>query len=252
MHGKNIVRHADHGDGLALQVNEVFYTLQGEGPFAGHPAVFIRLTGCNLRCSFCDTQWDDEKDPVVPVGDIVWQILDKAPEHCSLVVLTGGEPLRQNLAPLVQLMRSMTVPGYGEGGRMPRPWRFQVETAGTFWQDWLASSDVTIVVSPKTPKVHPMIRLHARAWKYVISNWRRVSDVDGLPASHPQPSFSQLLGMARPPDWIRRNQVYLSPCDEGGGLNERATDGNRRTVVALAKRFGYVAGEQLHKLWNVP
>ena len=43
--------------GLSLQVNSIFYTIQGEGPFAGRPAIFIRLAGCNLQCPGCDTEY---------------------------------------------------------------------------------------------------------------------------------------------------------------------------------------------------
>lgn len=60
MFGQNTPRRRESG-GL-LQVQDVFYTIQGEGPFAGRTAVFIRLTGCNLRCWFCDTVWGDDSD----------------------------------------------------------------------------------------------------------------------------------------------------------------------------------------------
>ena len=55
MHGNNAIRKQELREDGALQVHELFYTLKGEGMFVGHPAIFIRLTGCNLACTFCDT-----------------------------------------------------------------------------------------------------------------------------------------------------------------------------------------------------
>ena len=58
MFGKNKILKAEIHDGLNLDVQEIFPTIQGEGPYVGYPAVFIRLGGCNLACSFCDTEFD--------------------------------------------------------------------------------------------------------------------------------------------------------------------------------------------------
>ena len=70
------------------KINEIFYSLQGEGFHAGTPAVFVRLSGCNLRCAFCDTQHRD--------GQLmsVQEIVDKVNKYpvAPLLVLTGGEP----------------------------------------------------------------------------------------------------------------------------------------------------------------
>lgn len=77
---------------MALNVNEIFYSIQGESSYAGRPCVFIRLTGCNLRCAYCDTRYayDDGKKMDVPL------IIDKiASYNCPLVEITGGEPLLQ-------------------------------------------------------------------------------------------------------------------------------------------------------------
>lgn len=70
-----------------MKVNEIFYSLQGEGLWTGRPAVFLRLSGCNLQCPFCDTQHLDGKEMD---GD---QILDEMGRYPSrFVVVTGGEP----------------------------------------------------------------------------------------------------------------------------------------------------------------
>ena len=77
---------------MALKVNEIFYSIQGESSYAGYPCVFVRLTGCNLRCSYCDTRYAYED------GDEweIEQILEKVRNYrCSIVEITGGEPLTQ-------------------------------------------------------------------------------------------------------------------------------------------------------------
>lgn len=69
------------------KVNEIFYSLQGEGFYVGTPAVFIRFSGCNLKCSFCDTYHDEG----VMMSDK--EIVDLVRQYpCDMVVLTGGEP----------------------------------------------------------------------------------------------------------------------------------------------------------------
>ena len=70
------------------KINEIFYSLQGEGFHAGTPAVFVRFSGCNLRCAFCDTQ--HQEGQMMSVQEIVEQV-NKYP-LAPLLVLTGGEP----------------------------------------------------------------------------------------------------------------------------------------------------------------
>ena len=83
---------------MPLLVNEIFYSIQGESSFAGRPCVFIRLTGCNLRCSYCDTQYAYNEGCQMGVDEI----LDKvASFECPLVEVTGGEPLLQDDTPFL-------------------------------------------------------------------------------------------------------------------------------------------------------
>src|SRR5258706_2521462 len=92
-----------------LTINEIFYSVQGESTYAGRPCVFVRLTACDLRCSWCDTPYafhEGQKRPVETILDEVDQF------GCSLVEVTGGEPLLQNdVYPLMQglLDRGRTV-----------------------------------------------------------------------------------------------------------------------------------------------
>ncbi len=210
-----------------LQVRHIWYTVQGEGPYAGHAAVFIRLTGCNLRCTFCDTEWDDKFDGYRNVIEIVNYVKHIAPEHCKFVVLTGGEPTRQ---PLSKLIPDLLDAGF----------KVQIETAGSFWQECMSMDGVTIVVSPKLSKVHPNIWYQADAWKYVIQYGHVAAD--GLPKGSTQINATG-SSPRRPP---KGAQVYLQPCDEPNLLGD-----NERLVAELAMKHGYIAGLQMHKIWNV-
>src|SRR3954471_13531433 len=143
MFGTNATLKLDHGDGETLHVvkGSPWLTIQGEGPYAGHPAVFVRLHGCHLRCTFCDTNFDDPDDPVYRVPDLVAEINNLATATTKLVVITGGEPTRQNILPLC---RDLAFCGF----------KVQIETAGTYWIDGIENY-ADIVCSPKTPSIHP-------------------------------------------------------------------------------------------------
>ena len=74
------------------KVNEIFYSLQGEGRWMGRPAVFVRLSGCNLKCPFCDTDFRGYRE--MSADDILSKCLEEGGE-CRFIVLTGGEPSLQ-------------------------------------------------------------------------------------------------------------------------------------------------------------
>jgi 7-carboxy-7-deazaguanine synthase len=83
-----------------LNVAEIFYSLQGEGMLVGVPSVFVRLSGCNLRCKWCDTpyaSWSPEGDELL-LGALLAQVRREWPTH---VVVTGGEPM---IAPMIGLL----------------------------------------------------------------------------------------------------------------------------------------------------
>jgi 7-carboxy-7-deazaguanine synthase len=87
---------------LPLKVNEIFHSIQGESSWAGHPCTFVRLTGCNLRCAYCDTQYAYEDGTWLEIPEIVRQVVLF---NCRLVEITGGEPLIHEQTP--ELIRTL-------------------------------------------------------------------------------------------------------------------------------------------------
>ena len=77
---------------MSLRVNEIFYSIQGESTYAGRPCVFVRLTGCNLRCRWCDTVYAFHEGEPRSVEQALEQVRSY---KCPLVEITGGEPLMQ-------------------------------------------------------------------------------------------------------------------------------------------------------------
>ncbi|MGQ9800186.1 MAG: 7-carboxy-7-deazaguanine synthase QueE [Candidatus Saccharicenans sp.] len=119
-----------------LKISEIFFSAAGEGLRQGEPTIFIRLSGCNLRCSFCDTRYAWKGGKELRLDEIITQITKIRKKYrVNWVCLTGGEPLLQEVGPLVRLLRKA---GY----------RIHLETNGTrplsFKPDWLT-------VSPKPP-----------------------------------------------------------------------------------------------------
>ncbi|MDY6985399.1 MAG: radical SAM protein [Candidatus Thermoplasmatota archaeon] len=86
-----------------MRVCEIFLSLQGEGLDAGLPTVFVRLSGCNLRCSYCDTQYAFCEGEEMREEEIVDRICGLG---CKRVCITGGEPLLQDISPLSKKLRA--------------------------------------------------------------------------------------------------------------------------------------------------
>ena len=92
-----------------LTVNEIFYSIQGESTRAGRPCVFVRLTACDLRCNWCDTEYAFHEGRKMSIADVMAEV-DR--HDCALVEITGGEPLLQeDVYPLMDqlLARGRTV-----------------------------------------------------------------------------------------------------------------------------------------------
>lgn len=235
MRGGNPVRAQEHGDGQSLWIQEVFYTLQGEGPFIGEPSVFVRTGGCNLRCHWCDT--DFESSAWHPsLEELLARIDALRPPVCDLVVLTGGEPLRQNVVPLVHAL-------------LGRGLRIQVETNGTLWLPDLsdcfadAGPRLTIVCSPKTPSLHADLVPRVAVFKYVLAAGETDPE-DGLPAVSTQ-IRGQEARLFRAPAGAA---VTVMPRDDGDAA-KNAANLKACTEVALAR--GYRMSVQLHKLLGI-
>ena len=89
--------------GLALPLMESFYTIQGEGYYAGIPSYFLRIGGCDVGCHWCDVKesWDENAHPIIPVKEIVKKSLG----FSDCVIVTGGEPLMWNMGPLTKELK---------------------------------------------------------------------------------------------------------------------------------------------------
>jgi 7-carboxy-7-deazaguanine synthase len=133
-----------------LQLAEIFYSVQGEGTWTGTPAVFVRLAGCNLSCSFCDTDYSLKF--FASVSDVVRQVREQG-GACPLVILTGGEPLaqRETLA-LIEELRA--------DGR-----RVHIESNGTL--PTALPDDVWLTVSPKE-RLNPEMARRADEAKLIV------------------------------------------------------------------------------------
>ncbi len=92
---------------MSLSVTEIFYSIQGESLHAGRPCVFIRLSGCNLRCHYCATQYAFSPGNPMTIAAIQSQI---KVYNCNLVEITGGEPLLQSTTPI--LIQTLLDSGY--------------------------------------------------------------------------------------------------------------------------------------------
>lgn len=86
-----------------MRVNEIFYSIQGEGAHSGEAAIFVRLSGCNLKCSFCDTEHQPYQDLI---EDEICAEIAKYP--ASLVVITGGEPTLQLTETLIEKIHELS------------------------------------------------------------------------------------------------------------------------------------------------
>lgn len=118
-----------------LRINEIFCSLQGESRSAGFPTVFVRLTGCPLRCGYCDTEYAFHEGRWMGIDEILAQVAD---HHTHYVTVTGGEPLAQR--PCLELL----------SGLCDRGFSVSLETSGAVD---IAGVDlrVRIVMDVKTP-----------------------------------------------------------------------------------------------------
>lgn len=232
MFGENPVRKQDLS-AEDLWVQEIFYTIQGEGPFAGRPAVFIRLAGCNLRCWFCDTDFESS-DEHFSVQDLVYEaggLWPSGTREDPLVVITGGEPFRQNITPLVEAL-------VGHGVDV------QIETSGSLALPELLPGVVHIVVSPKTSSIQEAFR-GCMDYKYIVRAGE-LDPEDGLPTQSTQVR-GKVNRIARP--FLSSATVWLQPMEE---QDPAASAANLQAAVESCLKHGYRLCLQVHKIAGVP
>jgi len=239
------MEHIDVASGDVLDVHSIFYTLQGEGPFTGRPAVFIRLAGCNLQCPACDTDYTSGREKR-SVTSIIAGVHNAAPDRAArpLVVITGGEPFRQKIYGLCHdLLREGYTVQIETNGTLPPPNPVFGDLCST---DLTDENVIFIVCSPKTGRVNRYLEPLVAAYKYVLDA-DSVNDDDGLPilalghTAHPH--------VARPPVGFL-GPVYLQPADmQDEALNKR----NRQACVILAMNAPdrFTVQLQTHKILNL-
>ena len=224
MFGKNPILPPKKGDGSSLDVHKIFPTFQGEGPFVGHRAVFVRLSGCNLACEFCDTEFDSFNE--MTIEEITNQVTklcqdEQGKRVCNLVVITGGEPFRQPIEKFCQKLidNGLTV---------------QIETNGLIYRD--LPKAVKIVCSPKNngkgyQAIRPDLLARIDALKFLISannhNYQQVPQIGQHQFNIP---------------------VYVQPMDE---YDKKKNLQNRQLTLDIASKYGYILCLQTHKFWDI-
>lgn len=194
-----------------MKINEIFYSLQGEGYHSGTPAVFVRMSGCNLRCAFCDTK---HETGVEMTEEAIAEEVAQYPAH--LVVITGGEPSLQLTSSLVDKLHA--------AGKY-----VAVETNGTRplpdEVDW-------ITLSPKEAYVGPQgkpVLERADELKFVYDGVHDPQQVMPLAANIPH--------------------LFLQPCDTGDPA--RNAEIMQATVEYTKRKPQWRLSLQIHKILNI-
>ena len=222
-----------------MKIAEIFYSVQGEGMLTGTPSVFVRTSGCNLRCTWCDTPYTSwaPDGAAMSVADIVAEVRRHPAAH---VVVTGGEPMLQPaIVALTHLLHDAGL-------------HITMETAGTVWAP--AVCDL-MSISPKLANSTPLEREGGR-WAVVHERLRQQPDVvRQLLAEYP---YQLKFVVAAPADleeverlidsvYADRSRVVLMPeGTDAATLSERG-----RWLVEICKERGYRFSPRLHvMLWG--
>lgn len=214
-----------------LLVHSIFRTIQGEGPFAGQPALFLRLAGCNLQCPLCDTEYTQGAEPI-SYERLRMRLRYAKNREDDLLVITGGEPFRQSIGPLIE-------------SALELGWRVQVETNGTLWRPIPLHRRLYIVCSPKAGGVNKKLWPHIDALKYVV-HADSIDPDDGLPIlalDHPN---AGRVARPHPELWRGRpSDIYIQPVD-----TKDPVDNQRHAAAAVqsAMAHGYTVCLQMHKI----
>ncbi len=225
MFGKNPKRPPEKGDGNILKVQEIFATIQGEGPNAGSPSIFIRLGGCNLACDFCDTEFESfTEKTLAEIVDTTKKLSlnSKNKRTYKLVVITGGEPFRQSIEKLCEEL-------------LKENFAIQIETNGTLFRE--IPKEVEIICSPKNTgngygKIRGDLLQRINAFKFLISKNNK--------------DYSEVAEIGQSEFDI---PVYIQPLDE---IEKSANRENLEYTINMAKEKGYRISLQLHKIMDIP
>ncbi|MCW5965264.1 MAG: 7-carboxy-7-deazaguanine synthase QueE [Bryobacterales bacterium] len=223
-----------------MKIAEIFYSIQGEGGLVGVPSVFVRTSGCNLRCVWCDTpytSWTPEGEDL-DVAAIVRTVQQhKAATH---VVLTGGEPM---IAPqIVELSQQLAA----------RRYHVTIETAGTVWQPVACH---LMSISPKLQNSTPHERDGGR-WAAQHDRLRIQLDVlKDLMAGYPHQlkfvvekpeDLDEITELCAQLEADPRNVLLMPEGRDAGILRERAI-----WLAEVCKQQGYRLSPRLHvDLWG--
>jgi 7-carboxy-7-deazaguanine synthase len=219
-----------------MRIAEIFHSIQGEGLLAGVPSIFIRTSGCNLRCDWCDTPYASWKPegPEMPVSEILKKVTSW---NCNHVVLTGGEPM---LAPdLTELANTLKKQGK----------HITIETAGTILPNGipcdLASLSPKLSNSTPSPERDPAwTKKHeaTRLQPEVIAEWIRKYPVQlkfVVSSEKDMVEIKNLLSHVPP---VSSDQILLMP--EGIDIKTLAT--RSPWLVEICKREGFRFCPRLH------
>jgi 7-carboxy-7-deazaguanine synthase len=205
-----------------IRITEIFYSLQGESTTTGLPTVFVRLTGCPLRCQYCDTAYAFSGGQRHTIAAILAEVADY---NCSHVCVTGGEPLAQR--PCINLLHELCNAGY----------HVSLETSGAC-DISLVDPRVMIVMDLKTPDSH-------ECDKNLFTNLPYLKPTDQIKfVLCSRSDYEWACQIIREHDLIKRTQLLFSPSWNQLNPTELAT-----WIIddRLSVRFQL----QLHKLlWN--
>ncbi|MDX2082766.1 MAG: 7-carboxy-7-deazaguanine synthase QueE [Rickettsiales bacterium] len=224
MFGKNQILKPQTHDGLNLDIQEIFPTFQGEGPYSMRPAVFIRLGGCNLACDFCDTEFETYQN--FSLSKIITEVLNLAKNSQGkivrkLIVITGGEPMRQPIEKLCEELLKLD-------------FLIQIETNGTIFRN--LPSAIKIICSPKIVnnkyhQIRPDLLSRLNALKFIISKT--------------QQNYSDIAEVGQSQFNI---PIYVQPMDE---YDEAKNKKNLEHALQLCENHGYFLSLQIHKILKI-
>lgn len=218
-----------------LLIAEIFYSIQGEGTLVGVPAVFVRTSGCNLRCSWCDTpytSWKPEGSKMTN-DEIIREVLRHPAQH---VVITGGEPmLYEAVVPLTTMLRTLSK-------------HITIETAGTVFQPVVCD---LMSISPKLANSTPDGEWSARhdATRYQPEILKRLMaefDYQLKFVVSAAADLDEIRSMLADLD-ADRNRVLLMP----EGTSPEVTRNRAQWLAEICKAEGFRYSPRLHvDIWG--